>query len=204
LDAKLRTVLDRLELEMEREDGLRATLPAAEWQARRKDLMLAIGPEAGRFLNLLVKAASAQRVLELGTSAGYSTLWLADAVRETGGGVVTLDRNASKHAQAARNLAEAGLARYVELLTAEAAAGIRTLSGPFDFVLLDADRSAYVACFQAFSPLLRPGGLAVADNMAFPNAAETQPYRDAVRGHRDYESVAVPIGNGLELSRKLR
>jgi len=204
MDAKLSAVLERLERAMEREDELRATLPKAEWQARRKDMMLAIGAEAGRFLNLMIKAVYAESVLEIATSAGYSTLWLADAVRATGGRVLTLDLSAAKHALARQNLSEAGLLERVELRTAEAVAGLGSLSGPFDFVLLDAERSEYAACFHAFHPLMSRGGVIVADNMTFPKAEETQPYRAAVRGHGDYESLPVPIGNGLELSWKLR
>lgn len=187
---------------MAQEDHLRESLPAEAFAARRGEMMLAIGEEAGRFLNLLIKAAGAKNLLEIGTSVGYSTLWLADAARVTHGRVITLDINPGKHTQARENLAEAGLLNRVELITGDAAESIDRLAGPWDFVLLDTLKADYIPCFEAFHPKLAAGALIAADNMVFPESQHTRAYQQRVRGSPGYQSVMVPIGNGIELSRK--
>lgn len=201
MENRLLSVLARLHARMTEEDTLRNTLPREEWLRRRPEMMLAIGEQAGRLLNLLVKTAGARALLEIGTSVGYSTLWLAEAARTTGGRVVSLDVNPAKHAQARANLAEAGLEHLVELITGDALAALATLPGPFDFVLLDAERDMYGACFEALRPRLAPGALVAADNMTFPPSPHAGPYQEQVRSTPGFASLLVPIGNGVELSR---
>ena len=187
---------------MEVEEQLRQTLSPEEFRARRKDLMLAIGGDSGRFLNMLVKAASPRLVLEIGTSVGYSTIWLAEAAQAVGGKIITLDNNPEKHTQAGENLTEAGLGGLVDLVTGDALEAITNLPGPFDFILLDAERSDYIPYFEGFHPKLAPGGLIAADNMTFPPSEFAKAYQEHVRGKPGYETIMVPIGNGIELSRK--
>ncbi len=166
--------------------------------------MLAVGPDAGRFMNLLVKTAGARRVLELGTSVGYSTVWLAEAVQETNGRVVSLDPVAHKHRQARQHLEAAGLAHRVELITDDALEALAQLEGPFDFVLVDLWKRLYVPCFDALYPRkLAAGAIIVADNMLQPESARprAEEYQRRVRSAPGMESVLVPIGSGLELSR---
>ena len=202
MNSEIEKVLKRLEQRMEQEDQLRHRLSAEEFAARRKSLMLAIGAEAGRFLNILVKSASPRRILEIGTSVGYSTLWLAEAARTVGGRVVTVDNNPDKHAQARNHLTQAGLAGQVDLVTGDAVETIVNLTGTVDFVLLDSERSDYISTFDAIQPKLSPGGLIAADNMTFPPSEYAKAYQEHVRGTPGYESIMVPIGNGIELSRK--
>jgi predicted O-methyltransferase YrrM len=203
-EVPLREVLSRLHTRMAAEDRLRATLSPQAFAARRPELMLAIGEDSARLLHLLVRLSGARRVLEIGTSVGYSTLWLADALRQTGGRVTSLDASADKHRQAAENLAQAGLAGPVELVTAQAPAVLQRLPGPFDLVLLDCERSDYLPCFEAFRGKLAPGALVVADNMTFPPSPHAPAYQVCVRGLAGWDSVLVPIGNGIELSRRPR
>ena len=113
-------VLEVLHARIAEEDAQRQTLSKEELEARRPQRMLAIGEEAGRFLNLLIKAAGARHLLELGTSVGYSTIWLAEAARVNGGQVTTIDENAHKTTQAKDYLAQAGLAEVVTFLTGDA------------------------------------------------------------------------------------
>src|SRR5207302_1326676 len=107
----------------------------------------------------------ARRILEVGTSNGYSTIWLAWATRETDGHVETLERNSDKIAQARANLARAELADRVTIRPGVALATLARLSGPYDLIFLDADRPNYLAYADALLPLLRPGGLLVTDNV---------------------------------------
>ena len=202
MNSKIEKVLKRLEERMEQEDRLRHSLSPEEFAGRRGSLMLAIGAEAGRFINILVKSTSSRRILEIGTSVGYSTLWLAEAARETGGKVVTIDNNPDKHAQAREHLTQAGLDGQAELITGDAVESIGSLTGAIDFVLLDCERSDYISSFDAVHPKLAPGGLVVADNMTFPASEHARAYQAHVRGTPGYRSIMLPIGNGIELSRK--
>jgi predicted O-methyltransferase YrrM len=198
----LKTVLSRLHARIAAEEALRRTLPPDGFAARRSGLMLAVGEDTGRFLHLLLRACRAQAVLELGTSVGYSTLWLADALRGRGGRITSLDASADKHRQARENLGEAGLLESVRLVTAKAPAALRELPGPFDFVLLDCERPDYLPCFEACQAALAPGALVVADNMTTPPSPHAGRYQQHVRALAGWSSLLVPIGNGLELSRK--
>ena len=200
----LASVLARLHARMAEEERLRAELPPEDFAARRPGLMLAIGEESARLLHLLLRIRAARHALEIGTSVGYSTLWLADALRETGGRLTSLDGSADKHRQAHENLAEAGLLEGVELLTAQAPAALAGLAGPFDFVLIDCERSDYLASLEAVRPRLAPGALIAADNMTFPPSTYAGAYQQHVRGLPGWDSLLVPIGNGIELSRSPR
>ncbi|MDH4247149.1 MAG: class I SAM-dependent methyltransferase [Deltaproteobacteria bacterium] len=203
MEEAIERVLTRLHAEMERENELRHILSKEDWALRRPDLMLAIGESAGRFLNFLIKSTRSTRVLEVGTSVGYSTLWLAEAVRATGGRVVSLDINPSKQALAAQNLEAAGLRSFVELIADDAVTTLGSMTAGFDFVLLDAERSQHVDIFKAFHPKVLPGGIVVTDNITFPKPEESRPYLEHIRNHPDYTvSMLLEIENGLELSLK--
>ena len=165
--------------------------------------MLNITPETGRFLAILVKATRARAILEVGTSNGYSTIWLAFGARATSGRVSTIERQPAKVALARANLARAGVSELVDLREGAASGILAELAGPFDFVFLDADRPSYLEYLDVVFPKLAPGGLIVADN-AVSHADEMAAYLAAVRSHPGLESVTVPIGNGEEISNKPR
>ncbi|HUJ75983.1 MAG TPA: O-methyltransferase, partial [bacterium] len=185
------------------EEALRKSLPEAEYRGRLGEFMLPVGPESGRFLHLLAKAGRCTRILELGTSVGYSTLWLADAARAWGGRVQTIDNSPRKLAEARANLQQAGVAQHVELIEGGVLETLARLPGPFDLVLLDYNRAEFIACVQALLPKLLPGALLAADNMLEPQA--TKPAADAYRAHLAahprLDTVLVPIGNGIEVTR---
>jgi predicted O-methyltransferase YrrM len=168
------------------------------------DFLLAVGPATGALINTLVKGAGAKAILEIGTSYGYSTLWLAEAARATGGKVTTLDVAAHKQDYAREMLGKAGLADVVDFRTGDARELIPTVDGGLDFVLLDCWKDIYVPCLDLFHPRLSPGAVVVADNMIFPpNAhADAIAYRRSVRAKPDMASVLLSVGSGLEVSRK--
>ncbi len=168
--------------------------------AKRK---LNITPDTGRLLWILVRQARATRLLEVGTSNAYSTIWLADAARETGGRVVTLERSPDKIREARENLDRAGLQDRVEIRPGPAAETLAGLAGPFDFVFLDADRPNYLTYLERVASRVVPGGLLVADN-AVSHRHELEDYLRRVKGDPDWFSVTVPIGKGEEVSLKLR
>ena len=171
-------------------------------ETERPKRMLNITPDTGRLLWIMICAARATRILEVGTSNAYSTIWLADAARETGGRVITLEVDSAKVALGRANLTRAGLADRVEIRQGRAADTLRALSGPFDFVFLDANRPEYLAYLELVLPRLVSGGLLVADNVV-SHAGELQDYLARVKSDPRLFSVTVPIGNGEEVSLKL-
>ena len=165
--------------------------------------MLNITRDTGEFLVVLVRATAARRVLEIGTSNGYSTLWLADAARGTGGKVHSLELSARKVEHARAQLKRAGLDGYVEFHVGDALETLRRLPGPFDFVLVDLWKDLYVPCLDLFHGKLSPNAFVAADNMIFPpNPKDQAAYRSAVRAKGDMESLLLPVGSGVELSKK--
>ncbi len=193
MDDKLIALLDRLAHFGEENDAR---------GVERSRKMLNITPDTGRFLWILVRARRATRILEVGTSNAYSTIWLADAARETSGRVTTLECDLDKIALARANLAEAGLAEYIDLLEGEAAKTLIQLPGPFDVVFLDADRPQYLTYFELVFPKLVSGGLLVADN-AVSHAHEMVAYLTRVKADPRLFSVTLPVGKGEKLSFKL-
>jgi predicted O-methyltransferase YrrM len=167
------------------------------------DLLLPVGPITGRFLNELVKAMRASRVLEIGTSYGYSALWLAEAVRETRGELTTLELHARKSEHAREQLTRAGLAGAVRFVVGDALETLQTLPGPFDVVLIDLWKDQYVPIFDAVYPRLAPGAAVVADNMTHPVSTLhlARAYRQHVRAMPHISSVLLPLGSGIEVSR---
>jgi predicted O-methyltransferase YrrM len=157
MDAEVRRFVDELYAE-----GLRHDAAQPDRELRRRN----IGPEAAALLAVVVQAMGAARVLEIGTSNGYSTLWLADAVRPVGGRVLTVDPDADAQRAAAANLAAVGLDPCVELRCADGGEVLAALpDGGQDVVLLDAHRPAYAGWCPHPVRVLRPGGLLVVDNV---------------------------------------
>jgi predicted O-methyltransferase YrrM len=170
-----------------------------ETDHRRRALNLE--PESAELLALLVRAGRRTRLLELGTSTGYSTIWLAWATAAWGGRVTSIDRSPDKHAQARRNLEAAGLGDAVELRTGEIGAELAALDGPFDLVFLDADRPHAGQHLAVLEPRLSPDVLLVADN-ADSHAAELASYFDAVASRPDFRSTTVHVGKGVSLAHR--
>jgi predicted O-methyltransferase YrrM len=171
-------------------------------ETARPRRMLNITRETGRLLWILVRAVRATRILEVGTSNAFSTIWLADAARSTGGRVTTLEMNPDKIALARANLARAGLTDVVEIVEGPAAETLAALAGPFDLVFLDADRPSYLTYLELVVPRLRAGGLLVADNVT-SHASELVDYLSRVKSHPQLFTVTVPIGNGEEIALKV-
>jgi len=203
MDAAVWAVLEEYEARAQREEQLWNTLSAEERMRRRDEMLLPVGRAAGTLMNLLVKEAQARRVLEVGSSYGYSTTWLAEAARAVGGKVISLELLGAKTEHARAQLARAGLEQYVEFRVGDALASLRQLAGPFDFVLIDLWKNLYVPVFELLHPKLAHGALIVADNMLQPESAraDARAYRQRVRAAADMSSVLLAVGNGLELSR---
>jgi len=180
----------------------RQHMSEGEETSRRDDFLLSIGRHTGQLLNILIKGAKAKNILEIGTSYGHSTVWLAEAARCTGGRVVTIDCIAKKHEYARAMLTKAGLGHHVEFRLGDAREIIARLPGPFDFVLLDVWKDLYISCFDLFYPKLSAGAYVAADNMVHPewSRGDAWAYRKHVRGQSRVDSVLLTVGSGVELS----
>ena len=194
LDDNVRAVLARLEAEDadERARGL----PPAE-RSRQ------VASTTGRFLFGYVAPQNACEVLEIGGSRGYSTIWLAAGVRYLGGRVVSLEHDPLKIEAWRRNVADAGLDEYAELLEGDAFETLERLEDVFDIVFLDAEKDDYERLFQLARTKLEPGCVVVADNV-LSHADTLGAYSQARQADPTLESVTVPLDRGLELSVILR
>jgi predicted O-methyltransferase YrrM len=203
MDSRVEALLAEYHARAAAEHKLMTELPRTEGWARRDEFLLHVGPNTAALLNILAKESKAKRILELGTSYGYSTVWLADAARENGGKVTTLELSAEKSESARASLAKAGLDGYVDFKIGDALKILKELHGPFDFVLVDLWKDLYVQCFDLFLPKLAPGALIVADNMIEPVAvrADAEAYRAHVRESGRFDSILLPVGSGIEVSR---
>jgi len=188
--AALRALLDELA-------GFGRQHDARETEHSRR--MLNVTPETGQFLAILVRATRAAQILEIGTSNGYSTIWLAWAARDTGGHVTTLERSPDKAAMARANLQRAGLADRVTVREGTALDILAGLDGPYDLIFLDADRPNYLAYLGRILPRLRPGGLLVADNVV-SHAGELRDFLRALQSDSGLDTVILPVGNGEALT----
>jgi predicted O-methyltransferase YrrM len=199
-------VLDEYEARSAAEEKRWRELEWNNFVIERDQFLLAVGPATGQLMNLLIKETESKVILEIGTSYGYSTLWLAEAARETQGRVITLELHAEKQQYAHERMQRAGLADFVDFRLGDATESLANLETHVDFVLLDLWKDLYVPCFKLFHPRLNPGAFVVADNMLFPESARTHAsvYRQHVRSQADMQSILLPVGSGLEVSRCTR
>lgn len=168
-------------------------------EADRRRRFRNVESETAEFLALLIRCTHASRILEIGTSNGYSTIWLADAAETTAGSVVSVDVDLERTEMARMNLARVGLG--VELRTEDGARTLETASdGCWDFIFLDAERPAYATYWPHLLRTLRPGGgLLVIDNV-LSHADEVVDVARLIDGEPSVESVLVPVGAGVRLA----
>jgi predicted O-methyltransferase YrrM len=155
--------------------------------------------ETGKWLELLARATTAREMLEIGSSNGVSTIWLATAARANGGRVIGTEIIAERADEANHNLAEAGLGEVARVIAGKASETVSGLDGPFDLVFIDAEKDDYVDHFMAVIGKVRPGGLVLADNVI---SHDISGYQAMVRERADVETVTVPIGRGVEFTVK--
>lgn len=168
------------------------------------DFMLDVGPECGSLLNMLVRFINAKKIVEVGGSVGYSTLWLAEAARSTGGKVITFEMEAAKREQMLMNLKEAGLDSYVDIRGEDIQNYAEHISAPIDFIFLDHWKELYSREFKLLWPKLKRNGVLIADNIIRPekNKEVIANYLKFISTVPDARTVTVDIGDGIEVTCK--
>jgi caffeoyl-CoA O-methyltransferase len=194
LDDRLHAVLERLEREDEEERARGLPAPERSRQVART---------TGQFLFALVAPQADCEVLEIGGSRGYSTIWLAAGVRYLGGRVLSLERDPPKVEAWRRNIADAGLEGWADLVEGEAFETLPAIDDVFDVVFLDAEKEDYEPLFDLARPKLELGALVVADNV-LSHEGTLGAYSRARQADPTLSSVTVPLDRGLELSVVLR
>jgi predicted O-methyltransferase YrrM len=173
---------------------------ATEHDAAQPDRLLRfrlLEPDSAELLALLVRATGARRLLELGTSIGYSTIWLADAAEAVGGELVSVEVDPVRSARAGEHLARAGLA--AELHVQDAADALRESGdAAWDFVFLDAERPAYAGYWPDLLRVLAPGGLLAIDNV-LSHADQVAEVTALIEAEPAVTTALVPTGAGVRL-----
>ncbi len=190
MNAARRELLHELEAHGREHDGALAD---------RRERLRNVEPETAAAIAVLVRALGARRLLELGTSNGYSTIWLGDAAEQLGGRVLSVDLDPGRGAQAADNIARAGLEGVVELRLEDAGATLAGLgANSADVIFLDAERPEYPSYWPDLVRVLAHPGLLIVDN-AISHEQEMRPLRELAEGDRRVVSAVVPVGAGVLL-----
>jgi predicted O-methyltransferase YrrM len=171
-----------------------------------------IGPLVGRLLYNLARASQSRKILEVGTAIGYSGIWLARAVAPVKGSVTTIDMDPERAKIARKNISEAGLERAVKVIEGNALKVLPTLKEEFDMIFLDSDKDVYPDAFKMSVPMLRKGGLFVADNALWggdvAKGGKSKDTQSMIKFNRlvsefpGMSTVIVPLRDGVLVSLK--
>lgn len=158
--------------------------------------------EDGQVLYDLIVKNKYTSAVEIGTSTGHSTIWIAWALSKTGGKLITIEIDEDRHKKAIENLKAVGLSDYVDARLADAHELVKTLKGPFDFVFSDADKNWYTQYFKDLDPKLSVGGCFTAHNVN-NNFSGVDEFMEYVKGKKNYETTIVGSqGEGISVSYK--
>ena len=208
INEKIQNVLSRLEKDIDYENSHRDEIPSEK-------RLNCISKNIGMFYNILLKSINAKKILEIGTSVGYSGLWFADVVMsntqsESNGKIITIEREKFKIDNATQNFEEAGVGSLIKIREGEARKILHEIKEEFsenyfDFIFIDADKESYIEYFDLCLPLVRKGGIIGADNILLPERFNEMmaDYLSYVRSKPNVQSVTVPIDNGEEVTIKL-
>jgi predicted O-methyltransferase YrrM len=163
-----------------------------DYDRTERDGSLSVSLEDGRMLRVLAESAGATRIVEIGTSYGYSGLWLALALVGTSGRLTTFEIDGERQSRARANFERAGVLPQIDLVLGDAHRLLTDINGPVDFVFSDADKEGYLDYLRKLLPVLRPGGLFVTHNM---NMAPRE-FLAAITNDAALETTFVDVGSG--------
>lgn len=180
-----------------------------EEEKKRHDVCPSIGPIIGSLIYTIVQLIQAKKVVEFGTCLGYSTIWLAEALSKTDGQLTSIETCPRLLQETKENVKKAGLEHRVTFHLGKAEEVFKKLTGPYDLILQDAAKAIYLPMLNECVAKLRPGGLLISDDVLFPTLPVRQrqkdlleAYNQALFNHPDLETIILPIGDGLAISRK--
>ena len=177
-----------------------------------EDRMLAITKETGELINMILRLINAKNMLEVGMSAGYSTLWAAEVISEGSGKIITIEKNPNKIKRAKESFEKAGVKETIIIKQGLAKSVLVELNSQkeyrnfFDFVLIDADKENVIEYFDLILPMVSVGGVIITDNMLYPEKykQDMKKFSDYLRKNSNLHTITSPIGNGEEITIKLR
>jgi len=177
-----------------------------------EDRMLAITKETGELLNMILRLKNAKNMLEVGTSTGYSTIWCAEAIYKQSGKIITIEQNPNKIKRAKENFQKAGIADTITIKKGLAMQILQELNLQkeykdfFDFVLIDADKENVIEYFDLILPMVSAGGVIITDNMLYPEKykQDMKKFSDYLKKNPKLRTITTPIGNGEEITIKLK
>ena len=185
-----------------KDDDEAKILKAIDDIVRQQGRRMNVPPADGRLLRTLVESLDAKRVVEIGTSNGISAIWMAIALRKTGGHLITHEIDPDTAAVARENFGTAGVAELITVVEGNAHETVTKLEGPIDLVFIDADKEGYLDYFEKLLPLVRPGGMLCAHNM---NVRQADPaFVKAITSNPDVETLFYMQGGGMSISMKKR
>ncbi len=198
-------MLDELEAQSTLEKSKKVNIPS-------EDRMLAITKETGELLNMILRLKNAKNMLEVGTSTGYSTIWCAEVISEQSGKIITIEQNPSKIKRAKENFQKAGVTDTITIKEGLAMQILTELNLQqkykdfFDFVLIDADKENVIKYFDLIFPMVSVGGVIITDNMLYPEKfrEDMKKFSDYLKKNPKLRTITSPIGNGEEITIKLR
>ena len=157
------------------------------------------------FLTVLIKSINAQNAIEVGTSNGYSGIWIAKALKETGGHLTTIEYWDKRLDIARENFKKCGVEDIITILKGSACELLESLPEDFviDFAFIDANKSEYIKYYELIDKHLKAGGLIACDNV-LSHEAKCKPFIDAINDNPNYENVVLPLPAGLSVARKIR
>lgn len=162
-----------------------------------------VSRQTGNFMNMLIKLMNAKNVLELGTSNGYSGLWIADALKDIDGHLTTIEFWEKRQCLARQYFEECGLTQYATFKIGQAYDVVKNeINEKFDLVFIDANKQEYIKFFEAVHPLLKKGGVILADNVT-SHAQKVQPFVEAISSHKDYQVQILDLPDGLLMAYKI-
>lgn len=174
------------------------------------DIQPSVNPTSARLISFLIRLKQAKRVLELGTSIGYSAIWLAEALRSTGGHLYTIDYHKRTGDEALKNFSQAGVSDLITFIRKDATEAVQEMEEPYDLIFMDCGKSLYPSFIDHFYRLLAPGGILIADDVLFHTESEVRPslalqvhkFNELIKADRRFYSVVLKLGHGLSLSLK--
>jgi len=177
-----------------------------------EDRMLAITKETGELLNMILRLKNAKNMLEVGMSTGYSTIWCAEAISEQSGKIITIEQNPNKIKRAKENFQKSGLSNRISIKKGLAMKILEELNSQkkyqdfFDFIFIDADKENIIEYFDLIFPMVSINGIIITDNMLYPEKyrPEMKKFSDYLKNNPRLRTITSPIGNGQEITIKIK